>query len=75
MTGGPHTGWGNMEPYAAVDFAPPSKTQGCVHSDVWATAVADGVIVRSTTGEVMLDLDGDGDERTGWDVLPAHRQR
>jgi LasA protease len=72
LTGGPHTGWGTGEPLAAIDFAPPSKISGCVHSNVWATAVADGVVVRSTTGEVMLDLDGDGDERTGWDVFYMH---
>ncbi len=72
MTGGPHTGWGTGEPMAALDFAPPSKFSGCVPSAVWATAVAPGVIVRSTTGEVMLDLDGDGDERTGWNVFYLH---
>jgi hypothetical protein len=72
LTGGPHTGWGTGEPLAALDFAPPSKTSGCVPSGVWATAVTSGVIVRSTTGEVMLDTDGDGDERTGWNVFYLH---
>ena len=72
LTGGPHTGWGTGEPLAALDFAPPSKISGCVRSGVWATAVADGVVVRSTIGEVMLDLDGDGDERTGWTVFYMH---
>ena len=72
LTGGPHTAWGTGEPYAALDFAPPSKTSGCVPSHVWVTAVADGVVVRSTVGEVMLDLDGDGDERTGWNVFYMH---
>lgn len=72
LTGGPHTAWGNAEPYSALDFAPPSKSAGCVYSAVWATAVADGVVVRSETGQVMLDLDGDGDERTGWNVFYLH---
>ncbi len=72
LTGGPHTGWGNGAPLAALDFAPPSKISGCVRSGVWATAVADGVVVRSTIGEVMLDLDGDGDERTGWTIFYMH---
>ena len=72
LTGGPHTGWGTGEPLAALDFAPPSKTAGCVFSAVWATAVADGVVVRSEIGQVMLDLDGDGDERTGWDIFYLH---
>jgi LasA protease len=72
LTGGPHTGWGTGEPLAALDFAPPSKTSGCIPSGVWAVAVSSGVVVRSETGEVMLDLDGDGDERTGWDVFYLH---
>ena len=72
MTGGPHTGWGDGEPLAALDFAPPSKTSGCVSSGVWATAVAPGVVVRSEWGQVMLDLDGDGDERTGWNIFYLH---
>jgi len=72
FTGGPHTGWGTGEPLAAIDFAPPSKSSGCVTTDRWATAVADGVVVRSNVGEVMLDLDGDGDERTGWVVYYLH---
>ena len=72
LTGGPHPAWGSGEPYAALDFAPPSKTSGCVPSDVWATAVSEGVVVRSGNGEVMLDLDGDGDERTGWNIFYLH---
>ncbi len=72
VTGGPHTAWGTGEPLAAMDFAPPSKSAGCVSSDRWVLAMADGVIVRSTVGEVMLDLDGDGDERTGWNIFYMH---
>ena len=72
MTGGPHPGWGTGEPMAALDFAPPSRASGCISTDRWATAVADGLVVRSGNGEVMLDLDGDGDERTGWVVFYLH---
>jgi len=72
LTGGPHTGWGQGEPLAAIDFAPPSQTQGCVESDRWVTAVAPGVVARVDEGEVLLDLDGDGDERTGWVVFYLH---
>jgi len=71
-TGGPHTGWGLGEPYSAIDFAPPSVAGGCITTSEWATAVAAGVVVRSETGIVVLDLDGDGDERTGWDVFYLH---
>jgi LasA protease len=43
-----------------------------VYSDRWVTAVADGLVVRSETGQVMIDLDGDGDERTGWNIFYLH---
>jgi len=34
--------------------------------------VADGVVVRVGDGILVLDLDGDGDERTGWNVFHLH---
>jgi LasA protease len=72
LTGGPHTGWGSLWPWAALDFAPPAVVGGCIATTESATAVANGVVVRSETGVVMLDLDGDGNERTGWDILYLH---
>jgi len=72
MTGGPHTSWGTLLPWAALDFAPPAVVGGCVPTTEVATAMANGVVVRSETGVVMLDLDGDGDERTGWNILYLH---
>jgi LasA protease len=71
-TGGPHTGWGQGLPLAAIDFAPGAETSGCILSAEWATAVADGIIVRDGEGIVVLDLDGDGDERTGWVIFYLH---
>lgn len=71
-TGGPHTGWGTGEPLAALDFAPPMNSGGCLPTSEWATAMATGVVVRSNTGEVVLDLDEDGDERTGWNIFYLH---
>jgi len=71
-TGGPHTAWGTRKPWAAIDFAPPSKTQGCVETEQFAISIADGVVARIDVGTVMLDLDGDGDERTGWVILYLH---
>jgi len=51
-TGGPHTGWGSGEPFAAVDFAPASDTSGCytVANDLFATAMADrvGVVLSAS---------------------------
>lgn len=71
FTGGPHTGWGSLLPWAALDFAPPD-VKGCSATELPARAVANGVVVRSEIGVVMLDLDGDGNERTGWDILYLH---
>ena len=72
LTGGPHTAWGTGEPFAALDFAPPAVLTGCSPTNHWATAVADGVVARTDVGVVVLDLDGDGDERTGWNILYLH---
>jgi murein DD-endopeptidase MepM/ murein hydrolase activator NlpD len=79
-TGGPHTGWGTGEPLAAVDFAPPSDKSGCFIAEdkYFATAMADGLVVRSAVDGVALDLDKDGNERTGWVIFYLHlatRQR
>ncbi len=73
-TGGPHTGWGEGMPFAAVDFAPPSETSGCFTptADEFTTAMADSIVARVDRGIVILDLDMDGDERTGWVLLYLH---
>ena len=72
FSGGPHAGWGTaaFQPWAGLDFAP--LVSNCVISPVPAVAMADGVVARSEAGVVMLDLDGDGNERTGWDILYLH---
>jgi LasA protease len=72
FTGGPHAAWGSGEPFAALDFAPPGVVGGCSPSGEFVTAVADGQIVRTEPAVVILDLDQDGDERTGWVVLYLH---
>ena len=72
FTGGPHAAWGTGEPLAALDFAPPAVVGGCTPSQEWGTAVAPGVVVRSEPGAVVLDLDQDGDERTGWVIFYFH---
>lgn len=72
FTGGPHAGWGEGAPLSALDFAPPDDAAGCSTSREWATAIADGVVVRTGDGLVVQDLDGDGDERTGWVVIYLH---
>ncbi|HEX6304040.1 MAG TPA: LysM peptidoglycan-binding domain-containing protein [Anaerolineales bacterium] len=77
-TGGPHGGWGSGSAWAALDFAPPGEALGCVQSDAWVVAVADGEIVRASNGAVVQDIDdagslaSDGLEQTGWTVLYMH---
>lgn len=72
FTGGPHGGWDSGSAWAALDFAPPGDPIGCATSTAWVLAVADGLIVRSETGAVVQDLDGDGVEQTGWSILYMH---
>jgi murein DD-endopeptidase MepM/ murein hydrolase activator NlpD len=72
FTGGPHGGWGDGAAWASLDFAPGNEGMGCVQSDLWVVAVADGLIVRADQGRVIEDLDGDGNEGTGWVVLYMH---
>jgi LasA protease len=76
FTGGPHGGWGDGSAWAAIDFAPPDErpdgSAACYVSEFWATAVAPGIIARTDEGVVILDLDGDGDETTGWSILYLH---
>lgn len=76
-TGGPHTGWGTGFPYVAVDFAPPSEFSGCfkVEPEQFSVAAADGLVVRSGVDGLALDLDKDGDERTGWVIFYLHLAR
>jgi murein DD-endopeptidase MepM/ murein hydrolase activator NlpD len=71
-TGGPHGAWEHDGSYAALDFAPASSEPGCVKSDAWVTASAAGKVVRSGNGVVVLDLDNDGYEQTGWVLLYLH---
>lgn len=72
FTGGPHGAWEREAAWAALDFAPSSSISGCVDSDDWVVASAPGLVVRSENGVVVLDLDGDGREQTGWVLLYLH---
>lgn len=71
-TGGPHSAWEQQGAQAAIDFAPSSDVSGCTESDKWVVAPAGGLVVRVSKGVVMLDLDGDGNEATGWNLLFLH---
>ena len=71
FTGGPHGGWDSGSTWAAIDLAA-GEPRGCIPADEWALASAPGVIVRADNGAVILDLDGDGYEQTGWILLYMH---
>ncbi len=70
-TGGPHSAWEHEGAIAALDFAP-NETSGCAETNRWVVASAPGLVVRSERGVVILDLDGDGQEETGWNLLYLH---
>lgn len=71
-TGGPHGAWEHDGARAALDFAPAADKPGCYDSDIWVLASAPGLVVRSDNGVIILDLDGDGVEQTGWVLLYLH---
>jgi hypothetical protein len=72
FTGGPHGAWEREAAWAALDFAPSTTVAGCVESTEWALASAPGLVTRSENGLVVLDLDGDGREETGWVMIYLH---
>ncbi|MCO6453549.1 MAG: LysM peptidoglycan-binding domain-containing protein [Caldilineales bacterium] len=75
MTSGPHGGWLSGSGWAALDFVPETAPPGsCVPANTWAVAAAPGIVARNDNGEVLIDLDGDGDIRTGWILQYLHME-
>jgi len=72
FTGGPHSAWEHDGPLAALDFAPSTDKSGCLPSLKWIVATAPGLVVRSGKGVVVIDMDGDGHEQTGWNIMYLH---
>lgn len=75
-TGGHHGGWGSGSAWSSLDFAPPDERpldgSFCYTSVAYVRAVADGVVAYNRDGSVMLDLDLDGDDTTGWVIVYLH---
>ena len=82
-TSGPHAAWGTDGALAALDFAPAVPISGCIQTDAWVVAVADGLVTRSAFGVVAQDIYADasgavepvpidGLEQTGWAVVYLH---
>ena len=78
FTGGPHGAWDSGSAWGALDFAPDREAVGCVPSDEWVVAMANGPIVRVGDGVVIQDVDdpqsspADGYEQSGWAILYMH---
>ena len=72
LTSGPHLAWNTGTPLGALDFAPVTGESPCKVSKAWATASAAGFITRSDNNMVILDLDGDSFEQTGWVLFYFH---
>ena len=75
LTAGPHPSWNAGTPRGALDFSPVTGEAVCAVSRSWVTASGSGVIVRSADNAVVLDLDGDGYEQTGWVLVYFHLAR
>ncbi|MCB0076578.1 MAG: LysM peptidoglycan-binding domain-containing protein [Anaerolineales bacterium] len=72
FSGGPHGGYGDRTSgWAAIDFAPPVAA-GCWVSPYAVRAIASGIVVSIKPGELWIDMDGDGDLRTGWAIFYMH---
>jgi len=72
FTGGPHLTWGVGSPWGALDFAPGSNFSGCGGSDQNVRSASNGIIARYKDGIVVVDMDGDGNEQTGWVLFYFH---
>ena len=58
----------------SAGFCARGRTSGCFEAkqENYAIAMADGLVVRSDVDGLALDLDRDGDERTGWVIFYLH---
>ena len=71
-TGGPHGAWEREGSWSAVDFAPSSFGGSCSKSNSYVTASAPGLVVRAEDGVVMINLDYNDNEHSGWVLLYLH---
>lgn len=72
FTSGPHGAWDREGAMAALDFAPGSDLPGCSESGLWIAAAGPGLVARVGRGVLVVDMDGDGNEQTGWNILYLH---
>jgi LasA protease len=72
FSGGPHAAWMDGSAWAALDFAPSDVRGHCAVSNEAATAAAPGMVLRDEDNQVLVDLDQDGYEQTGWVLFYLH---
>ncbi len=74
FTGGPHSPWGDLAAWSAIDLTPGDVAGGggCSTSKDWALAVAPGRVVRAEHGRVILSLSNDNFQGNGWALLYMH---
>ena len=71
-TGGPHGAWEREGSLSAVDFAPSGFRGECSNSYAYVTASAPGLVVRAEDGVVVINLDYNDNEHSGWVLLYLH---
>ncbi len=71
-TGGPHGAWEREGSWSAVDFAPSGFRGECSNSYAYVTASAPGLVVRAQDGVVIINLDYNDNEHSGWVLLYLH---
>jgi len=71
-TGGPHGAWEREGSWSAIDFAPSGFRGECSTSYAYVTASAPGLVVRAEDGVVVINLDFNDNEHSGWVLLYLH---
>jgi LasA protease len=72
FTGGPHSGWGDLAAWSAVDFSPRDTPGSCIASRLWVIAAAPGKVLRAEHGRVMVSLTNNNFQGNGWTLLYMH---
>jgi LasA protease len=74
FTGGPHSPWGDLAAWSAIDMTPQDVAGGggCSTSKDWALAAAPGRVVAAEHGRVILSLENVDFQGKGWALLYMH---
>lgn len=72
LTGGLHADWVTGTPLGALDFAPITGETACSVSRAWVLASAAGVVTRSSNSVVLVALEDESGQPTGWELMYMH---